>query len=47
MVGSSELVKSGINRLSNSEWWKSKTSKTMTLHLEVSTTAVKTQLLLL
>ena len=35
VVGNSELVKSGINKLSNSEWWKQKTSKKMTLHLEV------------
>jgi hypothetical protein len=36
VVGNSELVKSGINRLSNTEWWKEKTSKKMTLQLEVS-----------
>jgi len=36
VVGNSELVKSGINKLSNSEWWKQKTSKKMTLHLEVA-----------
>ncbi|XP_023346164.1 testis-expressed protein 2 isoform X2 [Eurytemora carolleeae] len=35
MVGNSEIVKTGINRLSNSEWWKAKTSKKMTLQLEV------------
>ena len=35
MVGQSDLVKTGINRLSNSEWWKAKTSKKMTLQLEV------------
>ena len=35
VVGNSELVKSGINKLSNSEWWKQKTSKKMTLQLEV------------
>jgi len=35
MVGNSELVKTGIHRLSNSEWWKAKTSKKMTLQLEV------------
>jgi len=36
LVGNSELVKSGINRLSNSEWWKAKTSKKVTLHLEIA-----------
>jgi len=36
VVGNSELVKSGINRLSNSEWWKQKTSKKITLHLEIT-----------
>lgn len=36
VVGNSELVKSGINKLSNSEWWKQKTSKKMTLHLEIA-----------
>jgi hypothetical protein len=36
VVGNSELVKSGINRLSNTEWWKEKTSKKMTLQLEAS-----------
>lgn len=35
VVGSSELVKTGINRLSNSEWWKSKTNKKITLYMEV------------
>jgi len=35
VVGSSEIVKSGINKLSNSEWWKAKTSKKITLYLEV------------
>ena len=35
VVGNSEIVKTGINRLSNSEWWKAKTSKKMTLQLEV------------
>jgi hypothetical protein len=38
VVGNSELVKSGINRLSNTEWWKEKTSKKMTLQLEVTNT---------
>eukprot|EP00092_Neocalanus_flemingeri_P015037 GFUD01016241.1.p1 GENE.GFUD01016241.1~~GFUD01016241.1.p1 ORF type:complete len:991 (+),score=217.81 GFUD01016241.1:98-3070(+) len=36
VVGNSELVKSGINKLSNSEWWKQKTSKKMTLQLEIA-----------
>lgn len=36
VVGNSELVKSGINRLSNTEWWKEKTSKKMTLQLEIT-----------
>jgi len=36
VVGNSELVKSGINKLSNSEWWKQKTSKKITLHLEMT-----------
>jgi len=36
VVGNSEIVKSGIKRVSNSEWWKAKTSKKMTLHLEVA-----------
>jgi len=36
VVGNSELVKSGINKLSNSDWWKQKTSKKMTLHLEIA-----------
>jgi len=35
VVGNSEIVKSGIKRVSNSEWWKQKTSKKMTLHLEI------------
>jgi hypothetical protein len=35
VVGNSELVRSGIKRVSNSEWWKQKTSKKMTLHLEI------------
>jgi len=35
VVGNSEIVKSGIKRVSNSDWWKQKTSKKMTLHLEI------------
>ena len=35
MVGNSEIVKSSINKLSKSEWFKEKTNKKMTLHLEV------------
>ena len=35
VVGNSDIVKSGINKLSNSEWFKEKTSKKMTLQLEV------------
>ena len=36
VVGNSDIVKSGIKKLSNSEWFKQKNSKKMTLHLEVS-----------
>jgi len=36
VVGNSDIVKSGINKLSNSEWFKEKTSKKMTLQLEVT-----------
>ena len=35
VVGNSDIVKSGIKKLSNSEWFKQKNSKKMTLHLEV------------
>jgi len=35
VVGNSDIVKSGIKRVSNSDWWKQKTSKKMTLHLEI------------
>merc|ERR1712032_533627 len=35
VVGNSEIVKSGIKRVSNSDWWKQKTSKKMTLHHEI------------
>ena len=35
VVGSSEIVKSSISKLSKSEWFKQKTSKKMTLQLEV------------
>ena len=35
LVGNSEIVKSSINKLSKSEWFKEKTNKKMTLHLEV------------
>ena len=37
VVGSSEIVKTGISKLSKSEWFKQKTSKKMTLQLEVRT----------
>ena len=35
VVGNSDIVKSGIKKLSNSEWFKQKNSKKVTLHLEV------------
>ena len=37
VVGSSDIVKTGISKLSKSEWFKQKTSKKMTLQLEVNT----------
>ena len=36
VVGSSDIVKTGISKLSKSEWFKQKTSKKMTLQLEVN-----------
>ena len=35
VVSNSDIVKSGIKKLSNSEWFKQKNSKKVTLHLEV------------
>ena len=35
VVGNSDIVKSGIKKLSNSEWFKQNNSKKVTLHLEV------------